>query len=87
MGWKGSALFAEHPSGSFYAVRMSKKQRRDLSPDEQHVLEHCRLQLLTHPDELARCDQAILEHHYLHNVTLVGEHLRYALLYQGRRLA
>ena len=71
----------------FYAAGMSKKQRRDLSPDEQHILEHGRLQLLTHPEELARCDQAILEHHYLHNVTLVGEHLRYALLYRGRWLA
>ena len=66
---------------------MSKKQRRDLSPDEQPILEHGRLQLLTRPDDLVRCDQAIIEHHHLHNVTLVGEHLRYALLYQGRWLA
>lgn len=66
---------------------MSKNKRRHLSPDEQHILEHCHLRLLTSPADLARCDQAILEHHYLHNVTLVGEHLRYALVYQGQWLA
>ncbi len=66
---------------------MSKSKRRDLSPDEQHVLEHGHLRLLTSPEDIARCDQAIVEHHYLHNVTLVGEHLRYAFVYKGRRLA
>lgn len=66
---------------------MSNRKRRDISEDEQHILEHCRLHLLSGPEENARCDQAILEHHYLHNATLVGEHLRYALLYEGRWLA
>lgn len=66
---------------------MSKNQRRDLSTDEQHILEHCRLQLLTDPEDIDRCNQAIIEHHYLHNVTLVGEHLRYGLIHKGRWLA
>jgi predicted transposase YbfD/YdcC len=66
---------------------MSKKKRRDLSADEQHLLENARLQLLTSPEDIARCDQAIIEQHYLHNVTLVGEHLRYALIYKGQWLA
>ena len=66
---------------------MCKKKRRDLSPDEQHTLEHCHLRLLTSPDDIARCDQAIIDHHYLHNVTLVGEHLRYGLSYRGQWLA
>jgi predicted transposase YbfD/YdcC len=66
---------------------MCKKKRRDLSPDEQHTLEHCHLRLLTSPDDIARCDQAIIDHHYLHNVTLVGEHLRYGLSYRGKWLA
>ena len=66
---------------------MCKKKRRDLSPDEQHVLEHGHLRLLSSPADLARCDQAIVEHHYLHNVTLVGEHLRYAFIYHGQWLA
>ncbi len=66
---------------------MCKKKRRDLSPDEQHTLEHCHLRLLTSPDDIARCDQAIIDHHYLHQVTLVGEHLRYGLSYRGKWLA
>jgi len=66
---------------------MCKKKRRDLSTDEQHILEHCHLRLLTCAEDIGRCDQSIIEHHYLHNITLVGEHLRYALIYQGQWLA
>src|ERR1044071_3380181 len=66
---------------------MGKHKRRTLSADEQHILEHGHLQLLTRPEQIARCDQAIIEHHYLHDVTLVGEHLRYAFVYKGQWLA
>lgn len=66
---------------------MSKHKRRDLTAEEQHVLEHGHLCLLTSPEDIARCDEAIVQHHYLHNVTLVGEQLRYAFVYQGRWLA
>ena len=66
---------------------MSKSKRRDLSADERHVLEHGHIRLLTSPEDIARCDQTIVQHHYLHNVTLVGEHLRYAFVYKGRWLA
>jgi hypothetical protein len=66
---------------------MSKHKRRELSSDEQHILEHGHLLLLTKPEQIARCDQAIIEHHYLHDVTLVGEHLRYAFVYKGQWLA
>ena len=66
---------------------MCKTKRRDLSADEQHILENGHLRLLTSPEDIARCDQAIVEHHYLHNVTLVGEHLRYAFIYMGQWLA
>jgi hypothetical protein len=66
---------------------MGQKKRRDLSAAEQHPREHCHLRLLTSPADIARCDQAIVEHHYLRNVSLVGEHLRYAFVYQGRWLA
>ena len=66
---------------------MSKHKRRDFSANEQHLLEQGRLRLLTSPKEIARCDQAIRQHHYLHDVTLVGEHLRYAFIYQGQWLA
>jgi hypothetical protein len=63
---------------------MSKSKHHELSPEEQHVLEHGHLSLLTSPEDLARCDEAIIEHHYLHNVTLVGEHLRYAFIWAKR---
>ena len=66
---------------------MSKSKRPQVSPDEQRVLEHGRIELLTSPRDTAQCDEAILKHHYLHNVSLVGEHLRYAFIYKGQRLA
>jgi len=66
---------------------MSKCQRGDVSPDEQHVLEHGYILLLTSAKDIAQCDEAIRQHHYLHGVTLVGEHLRYAFVYRGQWLA
>ena len=66
---------------------MGKSKRRELSAEEQHVLDHGHIRLLTTPEDMARCDRAIIEHHYLHNVSLVGEHLRYAFIYKGRWLA
>ena len=66
---------------------MSKSKCRDLCPDERHVLEHGHLQLLSSPEEIVQCDQFVIKHHYLHNVTLVGEHLRYAFIYKGQWLA
>ena len=66
---------------------MLKRTYRDVSAEEQLILENGHLRLLTSPADLARCDQAIVEHHYLRNVSLVGEHLRYAFVYKGRWLA
>jgi hypothetical protein len=66
---------------------MSKSKRPELSSDEQHVLEHAHIRLLTSPEDIARCDQAIVKHHYLHTASLVGEHLRYAFVYKGQWLA
>src|ERR1041384_8577348 len=66
---------------------MSKSKSRELSEEEQRVLDQGHLRLLTSPEDIARCDQLIVEHHYLHNVSLVGEHLRYAFIYKGRWLA
>jgi hypothetical protein len=66
---------------------MSKNKRRDFCAEEQHVLKHGHLRLLTSPEDIQRCDQAIIQHHYLHSVSLVGEHLRYAFIYKGRWLA
>ena len=64
-----------------------KAQFRRPSASEQLVLEHCQLRVLSDPAELARCDALIVEHHYLHSATLVGEHLRYVATYQGEWLA
>jgi hypothetical protein len=66
---------------------MSKSKRRDLSAEEQHILEHGHIQLLTSKEDIARCDRAMVKHHYLHTVSLVGEHLRYAFVHKGRWLA
>ena len=60
----------------FYAQGMTKKKRRDLATDEPHMLAHCQLRRLTGPADIARCAQALREHQYRHNVTLVGKHLR-----------
>lgn len=65
---------------------MAKSKRRQLSADEQHVLEHAQVRLLVCPKDTARCDEFIVEHHYLHDATLVGEQLRYAITYKGRWL-
>lgn len=64
-----------------------KAQFRRPSASEQLVLEHFQVRLLTAPDELARCDALLVEHHYLRNATLVGEHLRYVATYKGQWLA
>lgn len=65
---------------------MGKRKRPLLTDDEQHVLEHAQVRLLTTLKDVSRCDQLIVEHHYLHDASLVGEHLRYAIVYQGRWL-
>ena len=64
-----------------------RREHKNLTADEQHLLEHCQVRLLTRPDDHARCDKLIVEEHYLHDATLVGEHLRYALTYRGQWLA
>ncbi len=66
---------------------MSKHKRREISDDEQHVLEQGHVRLLTSPEDIARCEEAIVKHHSLQNVTLVGEHLRFAFVSKGQWLA
>ena len=63
---------------------MSRAKRKNLTASEQHLLEHAQVVLLTKAELCARCDELIFEHHYLHDATLVGEHLRYALVYKGQ---
>jgi predicted transposase YbfD/YdcC len=66
---------------------MNKRKLRDLSAEEQHILDHGHLRLLISVKDIARCNEAIGTHHYLHNATLVGEHLRYAFIHKGKWLA
>ena len=66
---------------------MCQRKRRDLSAAEQRILENGHLRLLTRPEDVTRCDKLIVQHHYLHSVSLVGEHLRYAFVYRGQWLA
>lgn len=64
-----------------------KVRFRRPSPDEQTVLRQMQLKLLVRPKDIQRCDQILVAHHYLHSAQLVGEQLRYALVWQGRWLA
>jgi len=45
------------------------------------------LQLLVRPRDIRKCDKILVAHHYLHSAKLVGEHLRYAVVWQGQWLA
>jgi hypothetical protein len=59
---------------------------RQPTPNEQEILIH----LVVEPvpaDQVERFDQLIVEHHYLKNAQVVGEHLRYVATYQGQWLA
>lgn len=66
---------------------MRSEKRKKPTPSEQYILEHGRVEPLRRPDERGRCDELIVEHHYLHDATLVGEQLRYAFVYKGQWLA
>lgn len=66
---------------------MGKAKRVPLNRSEQDVLDALEVIVLSQTLEIKRCDQLIVDHHYLHDATLVGEHLRYAAVYQGQWLA
>ena len=71
----------------FYGSGMAKSNRRKPSVNEQEVLDHLQVRLLTSAKDKAQCDQLIVEHHYLKDATLVGEQLRYVATYKGQWLA
>lgn len=56
-------------------------------PVEQDILDHLEVLELTEPEQVQRCDELITQHHYLHDASLVGEHLRYAATYRGQWMA
>lgn len=67
-------------------MKPKKIRHRQPTPDEQQVLEHLTVRLVR-PEEVARFDQLLVEHHYLKSAQLVGEHLRYVATYKGQWLA
>jgi hypothetical protein len=54
--------------------------------EEQHVLDNLVVRPTTEAEQ-AQWNELVTAHHYLKNATLVGEHLRYVVEYQGRWLA
>lgn len=54
--------------------------------EEQHVLNHLRVRLITE-EERPRWNAQVSAHHYLKNAALVGEHLCYVAEYEGQWLA
>ena len=68
---------------------MAKEKRRFRHPtaEEQVVLREMEVRLLTQPRDYARFDQLLVEHHYLHNAHLVGEQLRYVVVWKDQWLA
>ena len=68
-------------------MQKSKVHFRRPTADEQIVLLGMTVKLLVQPQDLQKCDQILIEGHYLHSAKLVGEQLRYAVTWKGQWLA
>ena len=68
-------------------MQKNKSGFRRPTPDEQAVLREVTVKLLVTRKDIRRCDQLLVEHHYLHSARLVGEQLRYAVIWKGQWLA
>jgi hypothetical protein len=68
-------------------MQKPKSQFRRPTPDEQIVLRELTVKQLVSPKDIRQCDQILVEHHYLHSARLVGEQLRYAVIWKGQWLA
>ena len=68
-------------------MQKNKSRFRRPTPDEQTVLREITVKLLGTSKDIRQCDQILVEHHYLHNARLVGEQLRYAVIWKGQWLA
>src|SRR5437870_4058526 len=55
--------------------------------EEQELLDGLQIELVLEPGQRERWNQLVIEQHYLHNATLVGEQLRYVVSYQQQWLA
>jgi len=68
-------------------MQESKPAFRRPTADEQTVLLGMTVKLLVRPEDIQKCDQILVQHHYLKSAKLVGEQLRYAVLWKGQWLA
>jgi predicted transposase YbfD/YdcC len=68
-------------------MQNSKIRFRRPTADEQTVLLGMTVKLLVRPQDIQKCDQLLIEHHYLHRAQLVGEQLRYAVTWKGQWFA
>ena len=68
-------------------MQKAKVRFRRPTADEQTVLSDLGVKLLVRPQDIQKCDQLLIEHHYLHSAQLVGEQLRYAVTWKGQWFA
>jgi len=82
------SLFWTALENFFMLLGMKKNKPRFRQPtiDEQQVLREMAVRLVR-PNEVAKCDELIVQEHYLHSAHLVGEHLRYVVTWRGQWLA
>jgi len=55
--------------------------------EEQRLVNGLEIELVLEAGQRERWNQLVVEQHYLHNATLVGEQLRYVVSYQEQWLA
>lgn len=65
---------------------MRTKHKPIISPEQQALLDGVALRLIT-PEERQQFDEQMVRGHYLHNVKIVGEQLRYVAEYRGQWVA
>ena len=68
-------------------MQKTESRFRRPTPDEQTVLREITVKLLVTLKDIRQCDQILVEHHYLHSARLVGEQLRYGVIWKGQWLA
>ena len=68
-------------------MQKGKVRFRRPTADEHTVLLGMSVKLLVRPKDIQKCDRMLIEHHYLHSAQLVGERLRYAVIWKGQWFA
>lgn len=66
---------------------MKTRYRPVITPEQQLLLNEVQLRLVSDRQERAQFDEMIISGHYLHNVEIVGEQLRYLAEHQGQWVA